>query len=57
MIWLIAECDIVVEIRDVEVRTLGGNVDNSVSITSYPLNANGFLKSANRVFAVLGNNK
>ena len=50
-------CDIVVEIRDVEVRTLGGNVDNSVSITSYPLNANGFLKSTNRVFAVLGNNK
>ena len=52
-----SHCDIVVEVRDREVRTLGGNVNQSVSITPYTLDADGFLKSANNVFAVLRNNK
>jgi hypothetical protein len=53
----LSHCDIVVEIRDTEVKTLGGNVDNSVSITPYPLNSNGFLRSgATRVYGILRNN-
>jgi hypothetical protein len=51
-----SHCDIVVEIRDTEVRTLGGNVSNSVSITTYPLNGSGFLRSTGRVFGILKNN-
>jgi hypothetical protein len=51
-----SHCDIVVEIRDSEVRAMGGNVDQSVSITSYPLNSNGFLRKVNNVYGVLRNN-
>ena len=51
-----SHCDIVVEIRDSEVRTLGGNVNHSVSITPYPLNSDGFLKPASNVYGVLRNN-
>jgi hypothetical protein len=51
-----SHCDIVVEIRDTEVRTLGGNVSNSVSITTYPLNASGFLRATGKVFGILKNN-
>ncbi len=51
-----SHCDIVVEIRDSEVRTLGGNVDQSVSITPYLLDSRGFLKKANDVYGVLRNN-
>jgi hypothetical protein len=52
-----SHCDIIIEIRDTEVRTLGGNVNNSVSITTYPLVSNGFLKLGSmRVYGVLKNN-
>lgn len=51
-----SHCDIVVEIRDSEVRTLGGNVSNSVSITAYPLNSGGFLRPDKNVYGVLRNN-
>ncbi|WP_373537609.1 DUF2272 domain-containing protein [Microcoleus sp.] len=51
-----SHCDIVVEVRDSEVRTLGGNVNQSVSITSYPLDNNGFLRKVNSVYGVLKNN-
>jgi hypothetical protein len=51
-----SHCDIVVEIRDSEVRTLGGNVNQSVSITPYQLDSQGFLKKANDVYGVLRNN-
>jgi hypothetical protein len=52
-----SHCDVIVEIRDTEVRTLGGNVDNSVTITTYALDGNGFLKfGANRVYGILRNN-
>lgn len=52
----ISHCDIIIEIRDTEVRTLGGNVQNSVSITTYPLDNGGFLKSGStRVYGILRN--
>jgi hypothetical protein len=51
-----SHCDIVVEIRDAEVRTLGGNVNQSVSISTYPLDSSGFLKKANDVYGILRNN-
>jgi hypothetical protein len=52
-----SHCDIIVEVKDSEVRTIGGNVDNSVSITSYALNGSGFLKSGSkRVYGILKNN-
>lgn len=51
-----SHCDIIVEIRDSEVRTLGGNVNQSVSITSYPLDDDGFLRKVNNVYGILKNN-
>ena len=51
-----SHCDIVVEIRDTEVRTLGGNVEQTVSISTYPLTSNGFLRAAKNVYGVLRNN-
>jgi hypothetical protein len=51
-----SHCDVVVEIRDTEVRTLGGNVEQTVFITPYPLTANGFLRAAKNVYGVLRNN-
>lgn len=51
-----SHCDIVVEVRDSEVRTLGGNVNQTVSITPYPLDNSGFLKKVNGVYGVLRNN-
>jgi hypothetical protein len=51
-----SHCDIVLEIRDTKVRTLGGNVEQTVSITTYPLTSNGFLRVAKNVYGVLRNN-
>ncbi|WP_143598277.1 DUF2272 domain-containing protein [Tolypothrix sp. NIES-4075] len=51
-----SHCDLEVEIKDTEVRTLGGNVEQTVSITTYPLTANGFLRAAKNVYGVLRNN-
>lgn len=50
-----SHCDIIVEIRDNEVRAIGGNVGNSVSISTFQLDASGFLKPG-KVFAILRNN-
>ncbi len=47
--------DIVVKVADGKVLAIGGNVGNSVAITSYRLNPLGFLLETNRVFALLGN--
>lgn len=60
-----SHCDIVVEVRDGTVRTIGGNTrntfgnkcDDTVGMKSFSLNDNGFLKPANNVFAVLRNNR
>ena len=52
-----SHCDIIIEIRDTEVRTLGGNVNDSVSIDTYSLDNGGFLKSrSTRVYGILRNN-
>lgn len=51
-----SHCDVVVEVRDRTVRTLGGNVSNSVAMTSYSLNDNGFVKQEGPVFAIMRNN-
>lgn len=49
--------DIVVRITDTHAVTIGGNVRQSVSRTSYPLNSSGFLANTGRVFAILGNRR
>ncbi len=51
-----SHCDIVVEIKEEVVLTLGGNVQQSVSTTSYSLDNNGFLKKINGVYGILRNN-
>ena len=49
-------CDVVVEVAAGSVRALGGNNSQSVNFKTYALNANGFLKAENKVFAVMRNN-
>lgn len=51
-----SHCDIVVQVGDGFVNTIGGNVAQSVSTTRYRLDAGGFLDSSSSVFAVLRNN-
>lgn len=50
-------CDIVVEVRSGEVQAIGGNVDDSVTRSVFPLDASGFLTpiSARRFFTVVEN--
>lgn len=50
-------CDIVVEVRPGEVHAIGGNVDDSVTRSVFPLDASGFLSpiSARRFFTVVEN--
>ncbi|WP_081629234.1 DUF2272 domain-containing protein [Methylopila sp. M107] len=48
--------DFVVEVTKETVRTIGGNVSDSVSMKNFDLDANGFLVPENRVFAILRNN-
>ena len=50
-------CDIVVEVRPREVQAIGGNVDDSVSRSVFPLDASGFLSpiSARTFFTVIEN--
>jgi hypothetical protein len=51
-----SHCDVVVEVASGSVRALGGNNSHTVGFNTYAINANGFLKAENRVFAVLRNN-
>ena len=50
-------CDIVVEVRPGEVQAIGGNVDDSVSRSVFPLDESGFLSpiSARPFFTVIEN--
>jgi hypothetical protein len=50
-------CDIVVEVQPGRVAAIGGNVDDSVSRSVFPLDANGFLSpiSGRSVFTVIEN--
>jgi hypothetical protein len=51
-----SHCDVVVKFETQRFGHSVGNVGNSVSIDTYPLNSNGFLRQANNVYGVLGNN-
>jgi hypothetical protein len=51
-----SHCDVVVEAAPGSVRALGGNNSHSVGFKTYAVNAGGFLKAENNVFAVLRNN-
>jgi hypothetical protein len=52
-----SHCDIVVAIAKDHVLTIGGNVQQSVRHTRYPISARGFLKNEKNVYAVLRNNR
>jgi hypothetical protein len=43
-------------VRDRTIRTLGGNVSNSVAMTTYSLDANGFVRQEGPLFAIMRNN-
>jgi hypothetical protein len=49
--------DVVVEVHRDKVRTIGGNVAHSVSMKSFTLDANGFLRPLSKLFAVMKNNR
>jgi hypothetical protein len=51
-----SHCDVVVEIRDRTIRTLGGNVRNSVSLSTFSLNENGFLREQGTLIGIMRNN-
>jgi hypothetical protein len=51
-----SHCDVVVEVGPGSVRALGGNNSHTVGFKTYAVNADGFLKPENKVFAVLRNN-
>lgn len=51
-----SHCDVVVEVAQGSVRGLGGNNAQTVGFKTYAINADGFLKRENNVFAVLRNN-
>jgi hypothetical protein len=50
-------CDVVVELRDNEVRGMGGNVSQSVSISSFATDGNGFVKQQGELIAIMRNNR
>jgi len=49
--------DVVVEVGEFTIKTLGGNVDQSVRQKTLPLKSNGFLKAENKLFAIMRNNE
>lgn len=50
-----SHCDVIVSVMPDRVKTLGGNVDDSVSMSEFPLTADGFLKGGGKVFALMAN--
>lgn len=50
-----SHCDIIIEVKDTSVKVIGGNVANSVTIKSFPLDGNGYLKNTHNVFALMKN--
>ncbi|MCP2671284.1 DUF2272 domain-containing protein [Maricaulaceae bacterium EIL42A08] len=48
-----SHCDLIVGITDNTAFAIGGNVSNSVTLSSYALDDNGHLKAENRVFMLL----
>jgi hypothetical protein len=49
--------DVVVEIEEHTIKTLGGNVSQSVSQKTFALKSDGFLKAENKLFAIMRNNR
>jgi hypothetical protein len=49
--------DVIVEITGETVKTLGGNVGNSVTRKTFNLRNDGFLKAEQKVFAIMRNNR
>jgi hypothetical protein len=52
-----SHCDLLVEVREKTVRALGGNVHNSVSLSTFSLTSDGFVKQEGRLFALMRNNR
>ena len=48
--------DVVVEVDDFSITTIGGNVSNSVNEKRFALNSSGFLKAQGQLFAIMRNN-
>jgi hypothetical protein len=51
-----SHCDLVVEVTPTSVRTLGGNVSQSVNMKTFVLDGNGFIPAQDPLFAILRNN-
>jgi len=51
-----SHCDVVVEVRDTTVRALGGNVAQSVSMSTFTLDDNGFVRQQGPLIAIMRNN-
>ena len=52
-----SHCDLIVELREKTVRALGGNVQDSVTLSTYSLTPDGFVKEEGRLFALIRNNR
>jgi hypothetical protein len=50
-----SHCDIIVRIGPDDLQAIGGNVSNSVSLTTYRKTPSGFVEPADNVFALLAN--
>jgi hypothetical protein len=51
-----SHCDIVVHVENDHIKTIGGDLHDSVSMTTYPVAPDGHLRAGAAVFAVLRNN-
>jgi hypothetical protein len=49
-----SHCDVIVEVRNNQVRALGGNVDDSVTMKNFAVQ-NGHLRAGGQLFAILKN--
>ena len=52
-----SHCDVVAEVRARSIRTIGGNVGQSVNMKTFRLNSSGFLRPESRLFAILRNER
>jgi len=50
-----SHCDVIVEINEESVRAIGGNVSNSVTVKSFSLNSQGYLRKNQRITALMKN--
>jgi len=50
-----SHCDVVVDVKPASIKTLGGNVGQSVRPKTFSRNDRGFLKARSRLFALLAN--